>query len=213
MRAAVWKVSFAAVLSLGVLSVASAPSYAAGGYGPLPPPGLPPGAPGAFGKPVLVAETVGRSGGKVSTTLTNSANTKITVTVRAGTFGAPVQVAITGPPLSELSGLLPALGYRAYVVVAGFGVWFSHQNGQPVTGRFSKAVTIMVTGPKLGVPGEKVLELTSPTKSAVLPATLRKSTVSFSIRNDPALVVANPASPKPGPPKHGGGLPRAKAHH
>jgi hypothetical protein len=188
-------------LSLVILSSLSTPSYAAGGYGPGEP-GLP-GVPGGFERDVRIVKTIGLSGGQLSTTLANKVGIKLTVPPAA--FVSLVQVAVTAPPFSELSSMLPKLGFRAYSPVTGFGLFFSNpNNGKPLKGNFAKPVTVVLRGPDLGVPGEKVLELTSATSAEVLATVLSKGTATFSLQSDPDLLVVNPINHRGRPVNHRG---------
>ena len=189
-----------------VLLTSTVPSYAGGGYGPPGPPG-PPGVPGGFERDIVAVRTVGGSGGTLSAGLANGV--RITITVLGGTFSVPVQVAVTAPPLFELNGIVLHVGTPKYYLEAAFGLLFSDQNGRPVIGQFSEPVDVVLNGPGLGVRGEELLQLTSGASATVLPASLADRSLSFSLRSDPDLLVANPSPPStrgrhspPPPVKH-----------
>lgn len=191
MRTAAWKVLSVVTLSLISLSSLSTPSYAAGGYGPGEP-GLP-GVPGGFERDVRIVKTIGFSGGQLSTTLANKVGIKVVVPPAA--FVSLVRVAVTAPPFSELSSMLPKLGLKAYSPVTGLGLFFSNPtNGKSLKGHFAKPVTVTLRGPDLGVPGEKVFELTSATSAKELATALKKGIATFSLRSDPDLLVVNPVN-------------------
>ena len=177
------------LIAASFVAVPASAALAAGGYGPGSPTG-PAGTPGGF-TIVVATQTVTAAGGAVSASVPGAT---LKVDVPAGAFAQPVQIEITSPDLSAANVGLSAVGFANYQAVSGAGVKVLDSNGQPITGTFTKPITVSLTGPGLGVAGEKALEFTGPTAVAVLPAVLGSGEVTVTLDQDPNLVFANPKS-------------------
>lgn len=91
---------------------------------------------GAYGS-VLATQTIPASGGVVSATDGNGA--AYAVTVPAGSFPAPAEIALISPSLSQ-----PALDH----IIAEVDI-IVVRNGQPYTEAFTKPLTLTITAPAL----------------------------------------------------------------
>ncbi len=136
---------FARVTATGafiVTTMVPGAAFATSGYGPSGPTGVV-GSPGGYTQ-VSAVRTVGSSGGTISTDV---AGGSLEVTVPAGTFDQDVQVKVTSPTLARIHP--SALGLSG-TVVAGFGLKLFDTSGEPITGTFSPAVVVTLTGRALG---------------------------------------------------------------
>ncbi|HEX4518783.1 MAG TPA: hypothetical protein VH063_04285 [Gaiellaceae bacterium] len=181
------RVRLSAAFAVTLVGACTAGGNAAGGYGPFTPPS---GTPSQF-RNVQTVKTLGVGGGRLTARLANSV--RLTVKVPAHTFSKPVQIAIAAPTLKQLTAVLHTLGVKHYAAATGFGIFFADGNGEPVKGRFSKAVTLTVDGKVVGIKGEKSLKVASPTKSSPAGGKTKKGDVTLSTRTSSDLLFANPA--------------------
>ena len=180
------------MLGTGLVLLYAASGNAAGPYGSFTPPGSPAPSVG-FQSNVQTATTLGVSGGQISAHVAQGA--RVTVKVAAHTFAFPVQVAITEPTLPGLKSLLKRVGYPGYGVATGFGVVVSRQDGTVIGGRFAKRLTIEIHGSRLGLSGERILDVTSVKSVAVLTPKRATHEASLSIRKGADLLVVNRSEP------------------
>jgi hypothetical protein len=193
MTCAAKRIVQAGLLAATAIVVGAAPSYGAGGYGPVGSPN-PAGVPAAFESKVAVARTLGPSGGTLAGRVAHGVT--VTVVVPPHTARAPVQVSITAPSSSQLSGWLARVGYAHYDLASGFGVLFAGKRGG-VADHLSKPVTVTASGPLLGARGETVLDLTSATSARRVSGRIGSRSITFSLSSGAALLVANPATHGP----------------
>ena len=176
------------LLTAGAAAVLpSAAAFAAGGYGPAAPTG-PAGTPGGYSA-VVTVKTVDAAGGRLAARI---AGASVRVNVPADAFAAPVQVEVTKPVLGSVNHALGTVGFSGYRAVAGIGVKVLNANGKPYEGTFAKPVDVTLTGARLGVAGEKVLELDGSSAATVLASTPGHGAVSVRLVKDPNLAVINP---------------------
>lgn len=181
----------AAVSGAAVLALApAATAFAAGsGYGPTVPTG-PTGVPGGY-TDIVTTQTVSSDGGMVHAPGV-AGSSSVTLSVPKGSFTEPTQLEVTNPDLSAVSANLSTEGFSGYSAVSGVGVKALDSNGQPLVGTFDKPVSLTISGPHIGVPGEKVLELTGPHSATVLAATFGEDSVTIQLTADPDIAVVNP---------------------
>jgi hypothetical protein len=165
---------------------------AAGPYGSFTPPSTAPPSAG-FQSNVQTATTVRVTGGQLSAAVAQGA--RVTVKVPAHTFTFPVQIAITEPTLPGLKSLLHGIGYPGFVVATGFGLVVSRQDGTIVNGRFKKPLTVEIRGSHLGLPGERILDVTSLKSVKTLTSKRATHEASLSILKGADVLVVNRSQP------------------
>lgn len=178
----------AVLIAAGVVVAPAATAVAAsGGYGPSAPTG-PTGSPGGFDS-IVTTKTFDSAGGRLTGRV---AGGDVAVTVPPGAFGHPMQVEVTAPALAGVTSALPSVGFAGYAAVAGLGVKVLDANGRPLTGTFAKPVDVTISGPQLGVPGERVLRFGGASQASVVGSTVTRGHVVVHLTEDPNLAVVNP---------------------
>jgi len=180
------------MIGTALVVVCAASGNAAGPYGSFKPPDSATPSAG-FQSNVQTATTLGVSGGQLSARVAQSA--RVTVKVAAHTFAFPVQIAITEPTLPGLKSLLKRVGYPGYGVATGFGVVVSRQDGTVVSGKFAKPMAIVIHGSRLGLSGERILDVTSVKSVTALTPKRATHEVSLLIRKGTDLLVVNRSRP------------------
>lgn len=179
----------AVVAIAALLSTGTGAAFAASGYGPTAPTG-PVDAPGGY-TTVVETQTVTGSATTINSGSTGGAS-DVSLAVPQGAFSSPVQIEITAPDLSQVGSSLGSVGFENYTAVGGIGVKALDTNGQALEGTFAKPLSLVLTGPKFGVPGEKVIEFTGASSVTVLPATLGKNSITIELSADPDIAIVNP---------------------
>jgi hypothetical protein len=182
----------AAVAATSVLMAASTAWAATGGYGPGAPGNSPP--PGGFSA-VVTARTIGRKGTHLVVQVPGAI---AVIDVAPKTFPTSVILKITAPDLGQITANAAALGFPKTTAVAGIGVDVVLPNGKPAPSPFSQPIAVSLYGPTLGAAGEHVVNLTGPTTTAPIGATIGLFHVGFSVTGDVNVAVLNPVKQRHG---------------
>jgi len=178
----------ACVLVLSAGSVA----WASGSPSPTAPAAPTPAA--GFQTTVLSQQVSPSTKTQVFTTTSNGSN--VSVSVPSGAFGnETVQLVITEPTLSDLTGSLSSLGLASYSLSAGVGVEVVNSStGQPLTGTFASTISVTITSSSI-TSNSKVVEFpTTGSPFVVSDATVTNGKAVISINSDPGFAVASPTS-------------------
>lgn len=180
----------AGAVAAGIALVPGVALAAAGGYGPTTGTG-PANTPGAYTQNVATVSVDATGAGSLSGSVPGAT---AQVTAPAGSLPAGAQIEATAPDLSGVTSGLSGVGFSGYKAVAGIGVKVFNADGTPMTGNFSKPVTVTLTGSGLGASGEKVVMFTGATAASAIPATVANGSVTFTINADPNIAVIDPTS-------------------
>ncbi|MCI2975716.1 MAG: hypothetical protein MP439_06535 [Ferrimicrobium sp.] len=120
----------------------------------------------------------------------------MTASVPPGAFGNEnVELVITEPKLSDLTGSLSSLGLASYSLGAGVGVEVVNPStGQPLTATFAAPILVSITSSSI-TSSSKVIEFPSTGSPFVVSnASVTSGKAVVSITSDPGFAIASPTS-------------------
>ena len=122
----------------------------------------------------------------------------VKISVPPGAFATPVQITVTAPVLSQITGALSSLGYSGYQAVSGLGVSVINSSGHLYSGSFLKPITTTVDDSAISS-ASRVVEWNALGQfTSVSSATVASGSATWSFQHDPAFAVISPTTTVPG---------------